>query len=115
MTAREALGALVAALPPGAPVTVPREWVVELLAGTPAPAPRPAADLTVDQVAARVGRKAKTVRTWLETGALDGYKLHKTWRVPEASLARYLDGFKGPKAPAAIDDEEAPRLDAWRR
>lgn len=94
MTAREHLRALADALPPGAAVSVPREWLLELLAAPgPAPAPAPpAADeplLTVQEVADRFGVTPDWLyRHWKAVG---GVKLgRKVLRFPAAALPRYL-------------------------
>jgi hypothetical protein len=100
MTFREHLRALAEALPPGSAIPVPREWLLELL-GDPEPlqtsATTVAADLTAAQVARIIGRKPSTIRGWLETGLLEGYKLNgREWRVTpmavEAFQARQRNG-----------------------
>jgi len=51
-----------------------------------------AADLTVDQVAAKTNRAASTIRGWLIAGDLRGYKLNgRDWRVTRSALREYLD------------------------
>jgi excisionase family DNA binding protein len=84
--------ALVAAAPPDAMVTV--RWLAEQLAADGVSEEKPEADaherearvdLTVEQVAARFGRKGtSTVRGWLARGELPGaYRLHgREWRIP---------------------------------
>jgi hypothetical protein len=88
---RAALQALTEALPEGAVVPVPREWLLELLAGSseaPWPGPSLGADLTVADLARRFGRARSTIRQWLEQGAFVGayhFRGGREWRVPPAS------------------------------
>ena len=93
--AREGLQALASALPPGSAVSVPREWLLELLGG---PAVRhhaqrgaAPADLTVADLSARFGRQVSTVRGWVERGLFPGaYRFQgREWRIPAASLEAF--------------------------
>jgi excisionase family DNA binding protein len=95
---RPHLRALAEALPLGSAVTVPREWLLELLdaggaaavqtSANPAIAP---ADMTVHQVADRFGRHRSTIRMWLEQGSFPGaYRFRgREWRIPAAGLAAF--------------------------
>ena len=48
-------------------------------------------DLTVEKVADETNRAPSTVRGWLISNALRGYKLNnRDWRVPRAALGEYL-------------------------
>jgi len=94
MTPEAALGlrTLAEALPAGAAVPVPREWLLHLLAGQGAPTPASApADPTVEEIAARYGRAASTIRGWCEAGRFPGaYKLRdREWRIPLAALEAF--------------------------
>lgn len=79
-------------LPAGASVTLPREALLDALAGSvlePAPpGPRSGVDLTVAQLAEHLGRGESTIRTWLERGDLPGaYRNHgREWRIPQAAV-----------------------------
>src|SRR5690349_10092673 len=92
MTPEAAAGlrTLAEALPAGVPVPVPREWLLDLLAGQAAVAGS-LVDATVDQIAARFGRAASTIRGWCEAGRFPGaYKLHdREWRIPAAALEAF--------------------------
>lgn len=47
-------------------------------------------DLTVDEVAEEMQRSASSVRRWLMSGELRGYKLNgKSWRIPRSALKAY--------------------------
>lgn len=49
-------------------------------------------DLTVEEVAAETQRAPSTVRGWLLSGQLRGYKLNRRdWRIPTAALHEYLE------------------------
>lgn len=121
MTADLAAGlrALAEALPAGTAVPVPREMLLELLAGRAGAVPTsatPPADLTVADLCARFGRGKSAVRAWLEAGRFAGaYKLMgRDWRVPAASADQFqVDQVAGAgaKTPAA----DVGDLGAWRR
>ena len=93
MTLRERLQQLVAALPSdSASVTLNRADLLDLLAECPVDVPSGSLDLTVEEVASETYRAPSTVRGWLLSGELDGYKLNRRdWRVPRSALRAYLD------------------------
>jgi hypothetical protein len=99
------LRTLAEALPTGAAVPVPREWLLELLARIAAPAASGAsstpADLTVADLAARFGRKPSTIRGWLDRELIPGsYRFRgREWRVPAGALAAFEAGQR-PKSHA---------------
>ena len=50
-----------------------------------------AEDLTVEDVAARLGISQQTVRRWLKAGYLKGYRIGGTkigWRIPATEMER---------------------------
>jgi len=70
------------------PVGFVREAIAEARAGSG----DGLADLTVEDVAAVLGRAPSTIRTWLGAGELDGYKLRRReWRVPREALEELRD------------------------
>lgn len=85
----------IAGLPPGTLVALPREALVEALGASEVgmsvePTAAAQVDLTVAQIAQLFGRSPSTVRQWLESGALQGYKLfRREWRVTLAALAAF--------------------------
>src|SRR4051812_922694 len=87
---REALGVLAAIAPPGALIQVPRELLLDLLAGVSGEIESSMAgsDLTTAEVAAHFKRSPTTVRAWLDAGRIPGaYKLRgRAWRVPRPGL-----------------------------
>ncbi|SRR5712692_2830650 len=118
------LRALAEALPPGSAVPVPREWLLELLdgsadVGTP---PTLTADLTCREAGTLLGRSASTVRTWLESGELEGYKQRaREWRVTPGAIERFRERerARGP-GQASGPPKDGPRgrpvdLGAWRK
>lgn len=125
---RNALRSLAEALPAGAAVPVPREWLLDLLGERPsgeATAVGPA-DPTVADLAERFGRSRSTVRWWIEAGRFPGaYRLRgREWRVPAAGVAAFesteRSGAAGP-APRPPGVSVVPRtrpatvdLGAWR-
>ena len=116
MTTADRLRALVGLLPSdSSAVTLTRLDLVALLEETPGASPAPSRDLSVEEVAAETGRAPSTVRGWLISGALRGYKLNaRDWRIPRAALRAYLDaqgaGRVGtPSGPEHVD------VGAWRQ
>lgn len=87
------LRALATALPAGASVPVPREWLLELLGPAKASPAAEVADSTVDDLARRYSRAASTVRGWIEAGQFPGaYRLRgREWRVPLSGLTAFED------------------------
>ena len=53
--------------------------------------------LRVEQVAERLNTSEFTVRRFLQSGELVGYKIKGEWRVSEADLAEFLRQRKQPK------------------
>ena len=114
MTLTERLRQLVAALPSDdAAVSFTRADLVALIESdsseTPVGSTR---DLTVEEVAKETGRAPSTVRDWLISGALCGYKLNgRDWRVSRYSLREYLEAQPTEKGetPSQVD------IAAWRK
>ena len=83
MTLEERLRLIVHALPAEASVTLPvavvRGWLDD-------ESDDPLADLTVTQVAAKLGWAEGTVRAWIRCGALDAYLLGREYRIPRPAL-----------------------------
>jgi hypothetical protein len=119
MSARDALRVYAEALPPGTVLPVPRELLLELLAGAPAQVPTeaPARDLTVADLAGHFGRSPGTIRAWLEAGRFEGaYKLRgKSWRVPVGALAGFVEAQRRQADPSQATVGRVVPLDAWRR
>lgn len=93
MKLSELLG-LVGQLPAGGAVLLPRDALLEALAGVQATAEPPQPELlTVAEVATHFHRSASTVRAWCERGLLPGaVKVRgRSWHVPRAALAAFLE------------------------
>ena len=90
--ARDHLRALVEALPPEAPVTVPRAWLVELLEGAALEAPPTQADklLTAKDVADRLGWSKRSVYRAAPRWKFTVHLNPKTLRFSERGLERWL-------------------------
>ena len=117
MTLKERLRQLAYALPSDrSAITMTRGDLVALLEGdideTDVDSAR---DLTVQEVADETNRAPSTVRGWLISGALRGYKFNnRDWRVPGAALREYLEAQvtevrKTPRGDGAAD------ISAWRK
>ena len=106
-------------MPSGSVINLPRDDIGELLDElTPPDAEGPeVGDLTLPEVADRVGRAQSTVRSWCSRGLLVGaYRLNgRDWRVPPAALDAFLEAqgtqssATPPTGPLGITD-----LSAWR-
>src|SRR6266852_6176106 len=124
MNPLEQLRKAVAVLPPGTLVTLPREALLDVLGGgggdgaaatgSDGP-PAVAVDLTVTDLAQRFRRHPSTIRQWLESGRLEGYKLFgREWRVPAAAVAAFQDQQRfGSGSDSAVKNRTS--LGDWRK
>jgi len=108
MTLKERLRQLASALPSDdSAVTMTRADLVTLLQGDIGEVDVASTrDLTVEEVAKETGRAPSTVRDWLISGALCGYKLNgRDWRVARSALRQYLEAqaTKVEKADTTLD------------
>ena len=116
MTLKERLRQLAYALPSDrSAITMTRGDLVALLEGdideTDVDSAR---DLTVKEVAKETGRAPSTIRDWLSSGALRGYKLNgRDWRIPRAALREYLE-VQATKASKTPPGEGGVDVAAWR-
>src|SRR2546422_11243365 len=119
----EQLRTAAAALPPGTLVTLSREALLDVLGGGGGDrvaggdgSPPVAVDLTVTGLAQRFRRHPSTIRQWLESGRLEGYKLFgREWRVPLAAVAAFQDQQShGPEREGSLA-RGAPSLGDWRK
>ena len=59
-------------------------------------------DLTLQQVAEKVGRASSTVRGWCASGELRAYRLNgREWRVPLAALTEFFERQRKATSPKA--------------
>ena len=117
--------AAAAALPPGTLVTLSREALLDVLGGgrgdgaTATGGDEPAAvavDLTVSDLAQLFRRHPSTIRQWLESGRLEGYKLFgREWRVPLAAVAAFQDQQRHGRERRSSPTRGAPSLSDWRK
>jgi hypothetical protein len=93
VTSRQALREFAQALPAGAVVPVPKEWLLELLGEADAGGARVEIDLTVNQVAQRFSRRPSTVRGWCEASLLPGAYRNRgrEWRIPATALVEFQE------------------------
>lgn len=110
------LRAIVDPMPADASVTLSVAWLRDLLAaeGDSANMDRL---LTLEETAEIVGRSPSTVRTWLNTGRLDGFKLNaRSWRIRESALRTFIEQQEaGEHEPATVRSFGTVDLGAWRK
>lgn len=114
------LAARLRLMPPG--TLVPADWVLaelERAGGTTGPSPtvETAADLTVDQVAEKLGRAPSTVRNWLGEERLPGaYRLRgREWRIPAATLQAFLQAEATGERASPQARSPGAQLSDWRK
>lgn len=120
MTVQDRLRALISVLPSDeSTVAFTRADLVRMLDGEAETIAALDRDLSVEEVAERVGRAVSTVRGWLIAGELRGYKLNgKSWRIPQSALRAYLDAQTTVNSPVdeeEDDDDEDIDISAWRK
>ncbi len=110
-----ALRAIVEHMPIDGAVTLPVTWLQDLLDAEGDSSGMRL--LTLEETAELVGRSVSTVRTWLNTGHLDGFKLRgRSWRVPERALQAFIEHQQsGNHEPPAIRSSASADLGGWRK
>ena len=109
------LRAMVEHMPPDASVTLSVDWLrAQLVDEGDAPG---MGLLTLDEVAELCGRAPGTVRTWLNTGQLDGFKLlGRSWRVRASALQEFIVRQEaGEHEPPTVRESGPVDLGAWRK
>ena len=104
------------AMPPGSSISLSREAVGRLLDGLSPPrgGAQNGSDLTLQEVAERVGRAPSTVRGWCASGRLiGGYRLNgRGWRIPLSALGAFLRAQEERSAGPTMGGHN---LSAWRK
>ena len=113
------LHTLLDSMPAGSAITLTRADIEELLDElTPPDVDAPeVSDLTLADVADRVGRAQSTVRGWCTRGLLTGaYRLNgRDWRVPSAALDAFLEAQRTHRqTPSKGPSGGITDLSAWR-
>lgn len=116
---RESLARMADALPPGAAVLLPADWLRAQLEAEVGTEDDGVADMTVREVAEKLGRSVSTVRGWLSAGLIpESYKFGgKQWRVTRAGLSEFLARQRNGKAPAGpgLGMSSSADLASWRK
>lgn len=121
LTLRSRLERAIDGLPEGSHITLPiaavREWLDQEQSLEPDDA---LVDMTVVDVAERLGRSPSTVRGWCGSGALSGaYRFRgREWRIPPAALKAFLDREAEVRRDRRNEDRGASEqvdLGSWRR
>ena len=117
MSLRSELSAILKGMPPGSAVSLPVEWLRSLLAEDARQGGRPDRLLTLEEVAELAGRSKSTVRTWANSGMIEGaFRLHgREWRIPSRAWERHLESLqKGEEGPE-VAEVGSVDLGSWRR
>lgn len=104
------------ALPDDATVTVRVGWLRSVLGARAdaEPSVRLLTPLTVVEVAAQMGRSESTVRGWLGSGELEGFRVGREWRVRPEAIEAYYARAEHDHEHGADDDLGDDDLGAWR-
>ena len=98
--------------PPG--TLIPADSLAAMLSGVEDGDDR-LADLTVEEAAKQLNRAPSTVRGWLGSGELRGYRVNgREWRVPRPAVREYLEGQKSGNRQAVKTNGKAADLGQWR-
>ena len=112
------LHTLYESMPPGSAINLPRADIGQLLDELTSPDgdPREVSDLTLPEVADRVGLAPSTVRGWCSRGLLTGaYRLSgRDWRISAAALGAFLEAQGTRQAASSKGSSAVTDLSAWR-
>ena len=111
---RRALREIVTNMPADGSVTLPVRWLRDLLAEEGEAGARL---LTLGEAGELVGRSPSTIRTWANSGQLDGaFKLQgRSWRIPESAIESFIERQQSDEhEPPTVRSEGPVDLGAWR-
>ena len=116
MSLRKQLSKMVEGMPPGSSISVPCDWLRSLLAEDERAGDVPDELLTLEEVGERMSRAVGTIRTWCNSGQLEGaFRLNgRDWRIPSSVLQAYVENQQNPQDTPGPDDADDD-LGAWRR
>ena len=117
MSLIDRLRAIIDGMPDGGSVSLPVTWLRDLL-DAEGDAPGIGRLLTLDEAGEVVGRSPGTVRTWANSGQLEGaFKLqNRSWRVPEKALQNFIERQQaGEHEPPTVRAGGPVDLSSWRR
>ena len=107
------LKAIIDVMPDGASVSLPVTWLRDLL-GAEGDSPGMGRLLTLEEAGEIVRRRPSTVRTWLNTGRLAGFKLNgRAWRIRESALRSFIERQESGEPPT-IRSSGSVELGDWR-
>lgn len=117
MSLRVELAAIVRGMPEGSAVSLPVEWLRGLLEAEPSGGDEPDQLLTLEQIAEIAGRSISTVRSWCNSGQIEGaFRLHgREWRIPSGAWRRHLESLQSDVEDARMVQHRPADLGSWRR
>ncbi len=110
------LKAIIDVMPEGGSVSLPVTWLRDLL-DAEGDSPGMGRLLTLQEAGDIVGRSPGTIRTWANSGQLEGaFKLQNcSWRVPEKALQKFIERQQaGEHEPPTIRSPRSVELGDWR-
>ena len=110
-----ALREIVRHMPAEGSVSLPVSWLKELLAEGVEPGTRL---LTLEEASEVVNRSPSTIRTWANTGQLDGaFKLQgRSWRIPASAIESLIERQQsGQHEPPTVQGDGPVNLSSWRQ
>ena len=116
MSLIDRLRAIIDGMPDGGSVSLPVAWLRDLL-DAEGDAPGIGRLLTLDEAGEVVGRSPGTIRTWANSGQLEGaFKLQgRSWRVPERVLRSFIERQQaGEHEAPTVRSTGSVDISAWR-
>ena len=109
--------AVIDGMPDGGSVSLPVTWLRDLLdaEGESSGVGRL---LTLEEAGELVGRSSSTIRTWANSGQLDGaFKLqNRSWRIPESAVQRFIERQQSVEhEPPTVRNSRPVDLGDWRK
>ena len=118
---RKRLEAIVTNMPQGSAVTLPVDWLRQLLDAegmSDVDDGSPGRPLQLREVAERYGRSPSTIRAWCAAGKLPGaFKMNGfDWWIPRSALRKFeADQQRDRKQEPALGRAREPDLSSWRK
>ena len=117
MSLVDRLKTILLGMPDGGSVSLPVAWLRDLI-DAEGDAPGMGRLLTLEEAGEVVGRSPGTIRTWANSGQLEGaFKLqNRSWRVPEKALQSFIERQQaGKHEPPTVRNSGSVDISGWRK